>query len=557
LKEEWKEKLKSFAEKAKEKAGKISKKVYIAAVVVLVVAAAALVILLNNQPYAVLVTGVSTSEASSILTYLDSQGVTNYKVQNNDTILVPKGQEASLKAKILMEGYPQTGYAYSTYTDNVSTLSTEAERNNAYLMFLQESMSNTIRNFDNVKDATVYINTGEDRSYVLDSGNVVNATASVVVTMNDGMKLSTEQATAIRSLVAHAVQGLEIDSVDITDTLGNHYGAVDDISGSDTSALKLQLEEEYENKIRTEVLQTLIPFFGSDNVKVSVSCVVDVSQRTVNSREVYLDDWAADGSTGGRGIIGSRIYEYSATRPTDDTVGGVVGTETNSDIPEYVEDLGTLTGNETEITASGQTDYDNSYDETVAIYTAGYLTDCTISVSINSAAVGDFNINTIREHVARAAGITGDINETTGQEDLTSKISVVAMDFYNSVTETPDANESPFPVPTWVLLAALGGLLLFIVVLLVIILALRRRRRKQREAEEAEALLNQESVEEFLQAAGLNAEGEAATGADVMSMQTERSMELRKSIRQFASENPEICAQMVRAWLRGGGDDDG
>jgi len=37
-----------------------------------------------------------------------------------------------------------------------------------------------------------------------------------------------------------------------------------------------------------------------------------------------------------------------------------------------------------------------------------------------------------------------------------------------------------------------------------------------------------------------------------MSLQTEKSMELRKDIRQFANDNPEIAAQMVRGWLRGG-----
>ena len=40
-----------------------------------------------------------------------------------------------------------------------------------------------------------------------------------------------------------------------------------------------------------------------------------------------------------------------------------------------------------------------------------------------------------------------------------------------------------------------------------------------------------------------------------MEIQSEQSMQLRKDIRQFASENPEIAAQMVRNWLRGGDDD--
>lgn len=108
-------------------------------------------------------------------------------------------------------------------------------------------------------------------------------------------------------------------------------------------------------------------------------------------------------------------------------------------------------------------------------------------------------------------------------------------------------------IPLWVWIAAGGGLLLFIL-LLVIILLSRRRRRKRREAEEAELQASQ--VDDLLAAVGLSGQaGDANNGADVMEIQSEQSMQLRKDIRQFASENPEIAAQMVRNWLRGGDDD--
>lgn len=239
------EKIKKLWEAVKTRLKKVPKKAYIIIGVVVVVLAAALTFALNNKPYSVLFTGVSPSEASSILSFLEGQGITDYKVENNDTILVPKGKEGALKARLVMEGYPQSGYAYSTYYDHVGSLSTESERNNAYLLFLQESISNVIRNFDNVKDAKVFITRGEDRGYVLDSGNVVDATAAVQVTMSGAAKLSNQQAEAIRNLVSHAVQGLKIGSVIITDTVGNTYTATDEYSNSDSSALKLQLEEEY------------------------------------------------------------------------------------------------------------------------------------------------------------------------------------------------------------------------------------------------------------------------------------------------------------------------
>ena len=47
------------------------------------------------------------------------------------------------------------------------------------------------------------------------------------------------------------------------------------------------------------------------------------------------------------------------------------------------------------------------------------------------------------------------------------------------------------------------------------------------------------------------------TGADIMDINTEKSMELRKTVRQFVQNNPEVAALMLKTWLKGGEDDNG
>ena len=92
------------------------------------------------------------------------------------------------------------------------------------------------------------------------------------------------------------------------------------------------------------------------------------------------------------------------------------------------------------------------------------------------------------------------------------------------------------------------GLGLFLI-LLIIFLLLRRRARKRRKA----ALEAQEAEQaEALAAAAAAVQVAAPEGADIMTMQTEKSMELRKEVRKFAEENPEIAAQMVKSWLKEG-----
>ena len=337
------------------------------------------------------------------------------------------------------------------------------------------------------------------------------------------------------------------------DTIGNSYSGGELGADTDATALKLQLEEETSNRIRTQVVNSLKDMYGEDNFSVAVNCVVEVGNVTEDQTLYWLPEYAENGETGGRGIIGSRLWQWSYVRNGEETVGGPVGTQTNSvlpdtDFPEYVENIPPLDGTEDEASASGQTDYQTNTSQKHIIRTAGYLTDCSIAVTINSDVAGDVDVETIRQHTARAAGIVGPIDEETGQEYLADKISVLAQPFYRAPIVPPEPVLIFGFLEPWILVAAGAGLLLFIIILTTIILLVRRRRKRKLAEEEAE---NEGSdIDALLAAAGLNQA--APAGADVMTMQSERSMELRKDIRQFASDNPEIAAQMIRSWLRGG-----
>ena len=106
-----------------------SKYIKITAVALIVVIAVAVILalVLNNQPYETLVTGLTTDEASAIVGKLDEYGATDYKIEG-DTIKVPESEVANLQAKLLVDGYPKSGFLYSTYLDNVGMMSSESDR---------------------------------------------------------------------------------------------------------------------------------------------------------------------------------------------------------------------------------------------------------------------------------------------------------------------------------------------------------------------------------------------------------------------------------------------
>lgn len=525
--------VKKFAAAAKQRWGTISRKMKMLlgmAVLAVVVVLAVVFLVMSNRPYTVLFNDLTQSDLSAILSYLSDNGVTNYKVEG-DSILVPKGQEDSLMAMVLEAGYPTTDYGYSTYLENVGSLTTESERNQLTLYGLQDRMAAVIRNFDGVKDAAVFLTPGEDHTYVLDSGNQIDATATVTVTMEAGRSLEDGQVEAIRNLVSHGLAGLNVENVSISDTYGNTYSAGGDFTNlEDASALKLQLEEKWNNNIRTQIMQALIPLYGADNISVSVNTVVDVDRSYSDSTDYSLEEWAQGKDDG---IIGSQIWEDHIVRGTQETTGGEAGTSSNADLDTYVENQANLNGNEEEVSTSGQNDRLVDTDKTQVERIAGYLSDVMVSVTINQDAVGaDTNIDSLYSHVARAAGIS--------QEDQQNKISVLIAPFYQKEDNGPAAI-IPEEVPDVLIYAAIGvGVLL--VLALVVGLLVHRHAKKRREME-------QENESAALLEAQMAA---TAPKADIMDMDSEKSMEMRQGVRKFAEENPEIAAQMVKNWLREG-----
>ncbi|MBR3562149.1 MAG: flagellar M-ring protein FliF [Oscillospiraceae bacterium] len=518
----------------------------IAGVAVIIALVAIVVVLQARRPYVVLFGGLSSEDLTSVVTYLNTAGVTDLKIQNNDTVLVRESQADRLRAVVIQQGYPTTGYSHDTYFDNISALSSSADREQLALYDLQEFLASTIRCFDGVEDAVVTITPGEDHRYILDE-SVTEATAGVFVQMKHGKTLSKDQVAAIQRWVASAEKGLTVNNVTVEDGAGNRYtsgaGGTSDVL-DDTMKYKLALEAQVNEEVRNSIMNVFATVLGAENVEVSVHSTVDVS-RTYSESTVYHEpSWAADGSSEGKGIIGRQIWDNSSVFNEDATVGGAVGTTSNTEINEYVTNPDQLNGSEREWYRSGEIDYNVSQDNIQREQPPGTITDLTVAIAINSAKYNLQNPASFVHLAATAAGITA---EQEGE-----KIAIVSIPFYQSgggMTTVVGEPSMILGIPAWAVYAAIAGVALFLALMLVILLLRSKKKKRlaillaqeQRAAEEAAAA----------EAAALAAAQEAA-GADIMDVHTEESMQMRQDVRQFVEENPTIAAQMIKNWLRGG-----
>lgn len=555
-----KEKLQGYFEQVKTALGKISKKIWIIIGVTVAALAIGIVIFLNTRPYATLIAGATNEEAGAVLSWLQEQGITNYRMEGTGTILVPEGQAASLKARLLVDQYSQANATPTGYFEQVSALSTQADRNRAWLMELQSRMEQTICQFPEVRSATVTINLGEDRGYVLDSNNVVEASAGVILTMQRGKALTDAQANAIRNYVAYSVAGLKVESVSLEDTEGNDYSGQSTGVGTAaaSSALKLQLERQIRADFEKQILQALTPIYGENNVSVAVTVEVELGDKTINDYKVTLPKFAEDGSTEGRGIPGKQFYTYQFLTPDEGAVGGLVGTPSNSELPTYVDPGDAQAELQSILEERHETEYDNSKTQTQMVITAGTLTKVTATVGIDAKDCPNADLDAILRGSATAIGLVAPLeleNGMTEQQYLSRYITVIHDEFNEPVVPEPEPSGwEALGIPLWVVIAAGAGLLVFAIVLTIILL-LRGKKRKKQEAEQraVEELLAVAMPQQTEDGVQLDENGEPV-GADVMDLHTERSMELRQSIRDYVDENMEVAALLIKSWLKEDGD---
>ena len=529
-----------------ENLNKKTKRLILAGIVLLLLGSAGLAFYLNTRPYVVLFQDMNETEATEVMTVLQDSGV-DYRYRTGGTILVPEQQENRLRAQLVMAGYPKSGFSYDLYTGNISMMTTDADRENYELFYLQDRLASTIRQFDGVKDAVVTITPAEEQKYVI--GNAINmdASASVTVIMKDGTSPSKAQVEGIQRLISTSVAKIKFENITVLDGNGTDVTVRTESDTGDRSLaaqLKLDVEKEIENTIKNNVLNVLKPIYGEENVKVSVKASVDIDKRI----QEIINYSAPPNEEDKVGIPGNVSINQELSRPDGAEEGGVPGTETNAEIPIYgVQQLET-DGTENYIRNQQDINYlVNQIKEQVQMDT-GNLEDLNVSVVINGTDFGDLSRAAVRDIVARAAGIS--------DADKNNKIAVESAPFF--IDTSIPATDTGFN--RWILIGAIAaGVLVLLLILLVLIL-----RRRKKKAQEAAALADVQltetvvvpPIDELIQESEevTESDQEAESAKELLRIQNEKSMQLKENIRKFAGDNPEISAQLIKSWLRGGED---
>ena len=534
-------------------------------VAIAVIAILALNFLGKNPDYSTLFTGLNQDEAQQVVSLLQDEQI-DYRYNNSDgSIRIPEGVVDQTRASLLSKGYPKSGFTYDMYLNNTGLMTTESDKQQITLYDLQNRLGATIRLFDGVRDATVTVVEAQNQRYALGDSSEKDATASVVITMQDGENLTSDKAQAVKSLIAHAVRGMNFTKVSVFDSATMLEVGGDSESSAGGAADITSLTTLVENNIAANVRRVLEPIYGTGNVAVSVKGTLNM-ERLIQENTQYSTPEKID-EEDKRGLLQAEDIMNESTNATNQGAGGLVGADANADVPRYTNEDGT-----TQTTDS----YANGSASRVWLYNMlkeqrqidpGVLEDTSIGVVIITDRLDSPTQEDLIRLVANSAGIP---RETAGDKitlirDSGPTVDVPVVPGGDVQTGGEGDEETQIPLLVWIALGA-GILLLLLTTLLLL---LRRKKKKAQQVVMAgddfidgDALSDLARGEEGLaiaeEGAGVNAlpgaaeeEDEFAKNEEILNLRMQRSLRLKQNIAEFVDQNPQIAAKLVQSWLRG------
>lgn len=505
-----------------KKRSKKAKILIISGIVALIAAALVLTFLLNKKDYVVLFNDISKEETVEVMQQLQDNSV-EYKYENDGTILIPKKEENMLRMKLAESGHPRTGSNYDLFIENIDFMTTDYEKKKYEVFQLQERLQDSIKTIEGVKEALVTINVPQDKKFAWETDKE-EASASVKINLVSGKTLSQSQVNGIIQLISKSVQGLKSENIAILDTDGNSLSPDDDMLQTNAIKLKMEIERQFEKDTENNVKAFLATVYGPENVQVSSNCQINFDKK-ISEMLKYLPEEETKS-----GVPSEKQNEREVAGPGE-TVGGVPGTDTNAEVSSYPGV--TIEGDDIYFKDKSTINYLVSQLKEQIEHNPGNIENLTVAVVINKKSMNDDEKNKIRDLVANSSGI-----------DI-AKVSLHNMEFYNPDAPPAVSTDVSEEVPSMTKnLLIYGGIALGVLVLLIIIISIILRKKKKKKAKE-EALKNQVAPEPN------ERDYSWVDVQEEIKLQETPEQVIKKQLKDFTKNNPEISAQLIRTWIKG------
>jgi len=264
-----------------------------------------------------LFTNLPQEDTASIVSRLKEKNIPFHIDGNGSAVLVPKENLYEIRLEMASQGLPQGSRIGFEIFDDVKLGMTDFVQNVNYQRALQGELSRTINEFKEVAGSRVHIVTAEKSLFVEEEEP---STASVVVNLRQGKKLTDNQVQSIVHLVASSVSRLTTENVTVVDNTGRMLaGSHDGSAAGKVSSEQLQYQRKIEMDLENRVTTMLETVLGRDKATVRVSCLLDFMKEE-QTEETYLPE---------NTVVRSEQHMNEQTGQDSDIAMGIPGVASN------------------------------------------------------------------------------------------------------------------------------------------------------------------------------------------------------------------------------------
>jgi flagellar M-ring protein FliF len=501
-----------------------------------------------------LYTGLSPEDAGMVVQKL-KESSTPYRLLNNGaTIAVPDEKVAELRLEMAGAGLPKNGRIGFELFDKTNFGITEFAEHVNYRRALEGELERSVMSVAEVEQARVHISLPQESVF---TEARQPAKASVLVKIHHGAALPESAIPAITNLIASAVEGLAPENVSVLDMRGNllnrprRTGA----AAEETSSSALEYRHKVEQDLAAKLDSTLEPVIGAGRFRTAVSADCDIT-----SGEQSEESFDPTHSV----MVSSQKTEdvSSQARPAS----GIPGTaSTLPDTNPRPAAGGATTSRKTE-----SINYQTAHTVKRTVLPQGAIRRLSVSVLLDQDVHFEGKqrvlvpptperIKVIHDLVSAAAGLNTERGDQLIVESLPFE-STLNLDAPESSTPTGGApKKKPTPMEQVKndpkLMYELAGIV--VVVLAGSVFAIVKMRGSKSRVDEvrvAEALPAASSSASIERTAPRDSEllGAREPAGAIHTLTPGRVEVLTTEVRAAAQRNTEICAGVLRGWLKEG-----
>ncbi len=251
------------------------------------------------------------------------EGGTPYRLSsNNSTISVPEDKVAELRLEMAGAGIPKNGRIGFEIFDKTNFGMTDFAEHINYRRALEGELERSVMSISQVEQARVHISFPQESVF---TEARQPAKASVLVKIRSGDALPESAVPAITNLISSAVEGLAPESVSVLDMRGNLLNRAKRMNGSggeDLSESALEYRHKVEQDLTAKLNSTLEPLVGEGRFRAAVSADCDLTSG--EQSEESFDPT--------RSVMVSSQTTQDSSSTTRSVEGGIPGTASN--LPE-------------------------------------------------------------------------------------------------------------------------------------------------------------------------------------------------------------------------------